>query len=120
MKKIFSKIKISPLALILVVIFVISLFGFQVSKINAQSSLGDVLWVRGGATINGDLIVNWRVGVGYLPNYELDIVSGGAKFSDIVFADSPGKSQTQAVGTVSYITAELRQLKQSVMPGEDW
>ena len=65
-----KKSKLSPLIIILITIFVISIFGIKLSKISAQeniSSLSSDLRVVGFTNIGNSLIINGNVGINHIP-----------------------------------------------------
>lgn len=123
MKKYFQTIgnlKLGSLAIILITIFVVSIFGFQVSKISAQrnSSLGRDLSIEENLVIRGDLNAIYNLGADQVPQYTLDVYGEG-NFSGTVDTNTPGESQGDALATVNYIKRRLGE-HVGIMPGVDW
>lgn len=114
MNKYFKQIKnlkLDSLAIILLTIFAISILGFQMSKTSAQtfSSLSNDLNVARYTDIRNNLIVNGRVGVGApTTQFKLD-VTGDGRFTEVVYANTPGDSQTYALATVAYLKSKIEQ-----------
>lgn len=110
MKKVFKKIrsiKLPSSLLIFLAIFVVSIFGLQVSKMYAQSYLSSSLNVVGSADISGPLTVNGGMGVGSgAPGSGL-IVHGGGNFSGMVYGTTPMENQPGYLATVSYVQSKV-------------
>lgn len=112
MKKNLKKIKVPSSLLILLAIFAIAIFGFQISKIYAQtSSLSSSLQVGASATIGGPLNVSGGMGVGTTnpPSNGLS-VSGASNFDGLVSVNTPGETQTNSIANVAYIDAKIASL----------
>ena len=75
MKKIIYKLQhlgVKPILLIFLTIFAVSIFGFQISKINAlNTSLSEDLVILGKATIGRDLVIDGNLGLGVTPSSPL-------------------------------------------------
>lgn len=112
MKKVFKKIrsiKLPSSLLIFLAIFVVSIFGLQVSKMYAQTTsfLSSSLGVQGDTTIGGSLTVNGGMGVGSgAPGSGL-IVHGGGNFSGMVYGTTPMENQPGYLATVSYVQSKV-------------
>ncbi len=110
MKKIIYKLQhlgVKPILLIFLTIFAVSIFGFQISKINAlNTSLSEDLVVLGKATIGRDLVIDGNLGLGVTPSSPLN-VSGKSNVGGLVYSYTPGNSQKDALATVSYINARI-------------
>lgn len=110
MKKVFKKIRSKELPtslLIFLAIFVVSIFGLQVSKMYAQSYLSSSLNVVGSASISGPLSVSGGVGVGTGAPYRGLSVDGRGNFSGTVHGATPVTSQRDALATVSYVESKI-------------
>lgn len=112
MKKVFKKIrsiKLPSSLLIFLAIFVVSIFGLQVSKMYAQTTsfLSSSLGVQEGANIGGPLTVSGGVGVGTGAPYRGLSVDGRGNFSGTVHGTTPVTSQRDALATVSYVESKI-------------
>lgn len=120
LKKI-KKIKLSPLALIVTLIFVISIFGYQVSKIYAQqfsAMTRTLMTVKNDATMVGPVTVNNKVGIGVAnPSKALE-VAGNANFWGIAYGVSPN-TNPNAVVTVAYANQKIDQYLGDPLPDPD-
>ena len=123
MKKYFQTIKdleLDSLAIIFITIFVISIFGFHISKTSAQtsSSLSRNFNAVGSVKIQRNLTINSNLGIDQVPQYVLDVY-GSAHFSGTVDTNTPGEGQANALATVNYIRRKIGDYV-GVMPGVDW
>lgn len=118
-----KKSKLSPLIIMLITIFVISIFGIKLSKISAQeniSSLSSDLRVVGFTNIGNSLIINGNVGINHIPTTQYKLtITGNANFTEVVYADTPGDNQIYALATVEYLKYKLGEYV-GIMPGENW
>lgn len=112
----------SPFALLAVLVFTVSIFSYQISKIYAQSKRSNFgnnsLVVEGNATLQREVSAR-KIGIGVSNPTKALEVNGNANFWGIIHGVNSDSSHHNAVVTVAYANQKIDQyLKNLVVPPE--